>query len=294
MSQQRRRERGRVKPPRPEKPAPKHTEDEYAYAPVKPVNRKKLVLQLLTVAAVALAVAIGLSIFFKVDTISVSGLDKYSYDSVSQASEIQIGDSLLFFSRAEVSSKIMQALPYIKSVRIGITLPGTVNIAVEEVMVVYSAQDTAGNWWLISAAGTVLEKTDGATANASTTIVGVTLVNPTPGAAAVAAEETADTGTPVTVTGADRLAAALAVAQMLEKNEILGEYTHLDVTSPYNIQLWYGTDYCVVLGDSTQLDVKIACMKSAMKKVLDDYPPGSLDLSDVDNPEGFPYSEFDK
>lgn len=292
MTHERKRGKGSTNRTQPEKPAAKKRGEGGSYSPVKPFNRKKLMLQLVTVAAVAVAIAIGLSIFFKVDTISVSGLEKYNYETVREASGILEGDSLVFFSRAEVSSKIMQALPYVKSVRIGITLPGTVNIVVEEVAVTYAIADTQGMWWLISAQGTVLDYADAAMVNEITTITGVQLSEPEIGESAVAAESIADPNKPVTVTGADRLSAALGIMQALEKNEILGEFTSVDVTSPVDLQLWYGKDFQFCLGDSSELNLKLAYVKAALPKILEDYPPGSLDVSNAVNSGGFPFAEF--
>lgn len=292
MTNQRKRVPGAgVKRP-PEKPTAKRTEEEQIYNRPKPINRKKLALQLLTVAAVALAIAIGLSIFFKVDTVSVSGLDKYNYDTVVEASGIQNGDSLLFFSRAEVSSRIRQALPYVNTVRIGITLPGTVNIVIEEVAVTYAIRDTQDRWWLISAGGTVVEKTDSLTADRHTMIEGVRLETPSVGVAARAEEVTESTDVPVTVTGTDRLNVALSILQGLEKNELLGEFTVINVDSPYNLQLWYGSSYQFKLGDSTDLNRKLAYVKGALPKILSDYPAGTLDVSNPDDSGGIPFTEF--
>ena len=281
MAERKRRVPGQRKHPEPEKNPPKREEEELVYTPAKPFHRKKLLLQLLTVAAVAVAVCVGLSIFFKVDTVEISGLEKYSYDTVAGASEIHTGDSLLFFSRAEVSSKILQSLPYVKSVRVGITLPGTVNIVIEEVDVTYSLQDRAGNWWLISSGGMVLEKTDGATATACTVIEGITLKNPVEGEQAEAVEPgSQDPDIPVTVTGADRLAAALTVLQALEKNEMFGLFTSVNAENIYDLRLWYGTDYQFKLGDSSQMVLKLAYVESALPDILADYPSGTLDVSD--------------
>ena len=294
MANERRRVPGKTAKRPPEKPVPKRVEEDEAFTPAKPINRKKLALQLTTVAAVALAIAIGLSIFFKVDTISVSGLDKYNYNTVAEASGIQKGDSLLFFSRAEVSSKIRQALPYVNTVRIGITLPGTVNIVIEEVAVAYALQDTQGLWWLISASGTVVEQADSLANTKYTVVEGVRLQSPAVGKAAVAAEKNAEgTDTPVTVTGADRLAAALAILQAMEKNEILGEFTQVDVTSPYALRLWYGSSYEFKLGNTTDLDLKLAYVKSALPKILADYPPGTLDVSNPADSGGIPFTQFE-
>lgn len=293
MAEQKRTKSGQKKVTEPEKQTSTYEDEEVVYTVATPFNRSKLLLQLITVAAVALAICIGLSIFFKVDTISVSGLGKYQYNTVAEASEIQVGDSLLFFSRAEVSSKILRSLPYVKSVRVGITLPGTVNIVIEEVQVSYSIQDENSQWWLMSADGKILEKTDAVTASECPTIVGVQLKKPAVGEKAVAADiQSEEGGAIVTVTGTDRLKAAISILQAMEKNELLGDLTTVDVTSPYDLQLWRGDDYRFKLGDTTQLVLKLAYIKSVLPQILSDYPAGTLDVSDPTDSEGFPFTEW--
>ena len=46
---------------------------EINYTQPRPFYRNRLIVQLLSVAAVALALTIGMSIFFKVDTVTVTG-----------------------------------------------------------------------------------------------------------------------------------------------------------------------------------------------------------------------------
>ena len=294
MNEHERREPGRKRKPEPKKAPPKREREDVVFTPAKPFHRKKLIVQLLTVVAVAVAACVSLSIFFKVDTVSISGMEKYNYDTILEASQIQEGDSLLFFSRAEVSSKILQALPYVKSVRVGIELPGTVKIDIQEVQIVYSVQDVKGNWWLISSTGAVLDQTDAAAAAEYTVIQGVVLQNPEVGQQAVASESSvSNMENPVTVTGADRLNAALAVMQAMEKNEILNQFSLVDVTRIYDLRLWYGSDYQFKLGEGTDLNLKLAYVKSVLPEILADYPAGTLDVSDPKNPNGFAFKEFD-
>ncbi len=238
----------------------------------KPFRRSRLYLQLVTIFAVALAFCLGISIFFKVETITVSGAERYSAWTVAEASGIQTGDSLLFFGRAGAMTKIKQTLPYVKNIRIGITLPGTVNIMIEEVPAVYSIKASDGNWWLMTASGKLIEQTNGITAGECTAIDGVLLDSPVAGQQAAAWEQPQDTdpeGQPVQLAArnADRLAAALTIAQQLERNEILGEAASIHVASLQDIRLWYGSRYEVKLGDSTELDLKIAAMKSAIAQM---------------------------
>lgn len=235
----------------------------------RPFRSNRLYLQLLTLLAVALAFCLGISVFFKVDTITVSGNDRYSEWTVAQASGIQEGENLLFFGRAGAMAKIKQALPYVKTIRIGITLPGTVNIMIEEVPVVYAIKSRDGSWWLITSDGRLMEQTNGITAGECTAIEGVVLDSPVAGQQAVAWEAPAQTdadGQPVqsAAKNADLLNAALTIAQQLERNEILGEAASIHVDSLQNLRIWYGSRFEVKLGELADMREKIAAVKVAI------------------------------
>lgn len=271
---------------RTQKPQPRNTAPEVVITQPKPFHRRRLLMRLLTIFAVVIAIVLGLSIFFKIDTVTVTGTQKYSAYTVSQASGLETGDSLLFFGRAGAAGKIIRQLPYIKSVRFRIDLPGTVNIIVEESPVAYSIQDTRGNTWVITSAGRVVEQ--GEYPNA-TKILGVTLDAPQAGELAVAAENQTD-GI-VTTTGADRLRVALEICTQLEANEILGAMASMDVSKLQSIELWYGQQYQVKLGNSDRLDYKIAMTKSAIAQ-MSSYQTGILDASFTTYPESVGYMPF--
>ena len=135
---------------------------EIQYTQPKPFFRNRLIVQLLSITAVVLAVTIGISIFFKVDTVTVTGAAKHSALTIAEASGVESGDSLLFFGRARAASKIKMELPYVDTVRFEVKLPGTVNIIVEEKMVAYALQAADGSWWMMTADGMIAEKTDAA------------------------------------------------------------------------------------------------------------------------------------
>lgn len=258
---------------------------EVIYTPAKPLNRNRLLLRLATVVAVVLALVFGVSIFFKVKCINVSGADKYSTWSVKEASGIQEGDNLLSFGKAKAYGRIIENLPYVKSVHIGIELPDTVNIVIEEMDVVYALKDSNDSWWLMSSEGRLVERTDSAGAGACTQIKGVVLDAPQVGAQAKAWEKSVDptdpTAVPETVRGADRLNTALDILQYMEDCEIIGEVASIDVSDLGNLELWYGQQYRVKLGDTTQLRYKIQCMDGAIngETQLKDYDSGVLDIS---------------
>lgn len=273
----------------------KNSGGEIVYTQPKPFRKNRFFLQLATVVAVVLALVFGLSIFFKVEQVTVSGAEKYSEWDVKEASGIREGDTLLTLSRATIGGKIITKLPYIDRVRIGIKLPNTVNIAIEELDVVYAIADDAGGWWLMNAAGRIVDTTTAGQSVAYTQILGVVLTSPQIGMQAVAAEPVPETSgeetVPTTVSASQQLNAALSVLQSLEESGIIGDAASVDVTKIADIEMWYGNRYQVHLGDSTKLTYKIRYMKAAIEE-MGQYQSGELDVSFTIWPDQVGYTPF--
>ena len=267
--------------------SPKRYTQPVVYTQPKVFNRNRLLLQLLIICASVLAMVLAMSVFFKVDVIKVSGAKAYSEWDVREASGIEIGDNLLTFSEPRASGQIQAKLPYVNEVRIGIKLPDTVIIYIEELEVAYAAKCSNGIWWLITSEGRVVEQIDDVRAESYTKIEGITLDNPVVNESAVALEDSPQGVDPsqsteetqvVTVTNAQRLSAALTILQALENNGIVGEAASVNVTNLNAIVLWYGTRFQVNLGDISNVDVKIAWMNTAIGQ-LSEYDRGILDVS---------------
>ena len=268
-----------------------------AYTQPKPFNLNKFLLELAVVVAIVVAIVLGLSVFFKVEHVVVYGNHAYSAWTVQEASGIEGGENLLTFGRPRACGKIITALPYVEDVRIGIKLPDTVNIYITEYDVAYAISTDDGTWWLMTSDGKMVEQIDSGTAQNYTKVLGVELNGPTVGSKAVAMEEfvpeaetTSQSSTEVTspiptVTGADRLRAALQILKSLENNEIVGEAASVNVSNLKNIELMYGQRYQVKLGDSNQMDKKIYQMKRAILQ-FNDYQTGILDVSYTTWPDG--------
>ena len=266
------------------------------YTQPQSFNRDRLILELISVMAVVAALILGMSVFFKVKTITVAGAETYSTWAVQEASGIKEGDNLLTFSKTRARAKILANMAYVDSVRIGIKLPDTVIIYVEELDVAYAIKSGDGDWWLINSSGKVVEQVTQRQAENYTQVLGVTLDSPQPTRQGVAMElpaETSETGEliPVTVTGAQRLATALQILKALEDNDIVGDAKSVDVTQLNEILLWYGSRYEVHLGDNTKLDYKIACMNDAILQ-MSDYQTGILDISFTTWPDQVGYTPF--
>ncbi len=279
------------------------------YTQPKVFNRNRLLVQLTGIVAVVLALVLCLSIFFRVETITVSGANAYSAWAIREASGIEEGDYLMTFSKSRACAKIKAELPYVDTVRIGIKLPDTVNIVIEEIDVVYAVQDQNDAWWLMTSEGLVMEQSDAAQAGGYTKITGVKLNSPEPEKQASAYQELLSTPsepqedateagteesqpTPLIVSEQQKLNAALEILQALELNEVVGEAASVDVSDLSRIVLWYGTRYQVNLGDTGNMDYKIACLKYTVSS-LSDYDSGELDISFTTWPDKVTYTPFD-
>lgn len=285
---------------RPKQPAPA-----IIYTQPAAFNRNRLLIQLITVTAVVLALVIGLSVFFKVEHIYVSGAKVYRESSITEVCGISKGDNLLTFSHARSAALIQANRPYVREVRFGIKLPDTVNIIIEEDDVVYAIKDQTGQYWLMNSAGRVVEHTNSTKISNHTEIRGVRLDNPVPNERGVALEnapaaeenataaegETEASSVPVTTTGAQRLDAVLQILKALEENDIVGSAASVDVSRIDDIILWYGSRYQVNLGDNTRLEHKIACMNAVITQ-MSEYQSGVLDCSFTIWPNQVGYTPF--
>lgn len=280
--------------------APKASPQDVVYTAPEPVNRKKLILYIATAVAVVLALFMACSIFFKVDKVTISGNRKYDDWTVFEASGIEKGDSLLTFGRSKACAQIAQKLPYVKIVRVGITLPDTVNIYIEELDVVYSAQDGSGNWWLLTSDGRVVEKTTEEKAKKNTKIHGVLLDDPVAGKKAKALEIMARTmdqdDDPVVITNQDRLNTALTIAYELERRGVMNALSIINVENISAIELWYGATYQIKLGNAGEMDKKLDLMKATIEKREADGATegGILDITLEIYPDGVGFEAFEE
>ncbi len=296
----------------PEKRERKLKDSDVIYTPPKPFHRTKFILHMLTITAVVIAIVFGMSIFFKVGEVLVSGGSKYSANDVTEAAGVEMGSNLISVSRAQISGNIISKLPYVDKVRVGINLPDTVIIEITELDVVYAVEDDDGEWWFMNDQGRIIQKTDKVTAEGYTRVLGVKIEPPQVGQQAVAKEAepeltmeetTGETGgisgtdvitPPAAMTGtpeAEKLSIVLTILQELSTNSISGDIDSVDVTNSTAIELSYDERFKVNLGDLSRLSYKISALKATVNK-MESYESGHLDLSFTNWPDKVGYTPF--
>lgn len=88
--------------------------------------------KLLCALAVVIALTIGATVFFQVETIAVTGNSRYTQQEVIDASGIQIGDNLYRMNKYQIGNQVLGQLPYVEKILIRRSLPSTIVITVSE------------------------------------------------------------------------------------------------------------------------------------------------------------------
>lgn len=229
-------------------------------------------LRPLSLLLAAGAVVAALTMFFKVETIQVTGASRYQAADIIAASGVEPGDNLVLLDRYRVSQRIYTALPYVTDVQPRPKFPSTLEIEVTETRVAAAIQG-AGGWWLLSTGGKILEAADGSLAAEYPQITGVQAVDPAVSTALVLPEDAAIT--------AQRLQELLAV---LDAQEALPLVDSIDCTSPRELVLRYDGRFRVEMFYDADLDFKITCLLSAVDK-LEPNQKGTLRMTMSDDYE---------
>lgn len=197
--------------------------------------------KLLSVAVICTAIVLALTLFFRVETITVSGQRRYTEDQIREASGVESGDNLYLLNKHEVAARITQALPYVESIRINRKLPDTLRIEVRECGPPMAlVQD--GFAWLISPQGKILEQAEESAAGGYASITGCQLLAPAVGEAIALATEYAAQQSSLL-----DLLAALDSAGLTENVDAirLDDLSDLkmDYIGRFTVRMAYGADY---------------------------------------------------
>ena len=143
--------------------------------PKKRRGRFRGLYKVLSILIVAAAVVMACVVFFRVNSIEVTGNVRYTAVEIIEASGIQMGDNLIALPRSRISAAIRAQLPYVENVALGKSLPDGVILKVTE-RVAAASVDSAEGRWLISAQGKLLETDIGGIQTIQ--ITGLTAVGP--------------------------------------------------------------------------------------------------------------------
>lgn len=211
------------------------------------------------------AIVAAMAVFFKVETIEVTGNSRYTAQEIADSGGLQVGDNLFLINKFKASEAITQSLPYISSVRISRKLPDTLCIAVEENGAL-CAIETASGYWLMSSTGKLVEQTEAG--EDATVITGLSPMDPAVGQMLqVPEEETAAKD------------ALLQLLPALESREALKRCSSIDLQGAGDMVLRFDGRFDVLLERDADFGYKLDCLLAVVDSKLEPNEKGTIDLT---------------
>lgn len=226
-----------------------------------------LLTRLFAVVVIAALVTFGITLFFRVETIQISGLEHIQAQQVLDASGLQYGDSMLLVNKSQIASRLKVQLPYIQEVRIHRQLPGTIRLELTEAMPVAVVVSDTGEYWLMSRDGTLLEQIPASQTEGYMMISGLSVLSPDAGQMPELAEE-----------DSQKLSAMLELVSALSELELDPPVTGIDLGELFDIDLYCSDRFQIRLGSMTDLDYKLRYLCSAVEQLSADQS-GIIDLT---------------
>ena len=223
--------------------------------------------KLLSVVVISGAIVAALTLFFKVETITVSGTTEYSSEEIITASGVKQGDNLFLLNKYEIYESILEKLPYVSSVSISRKLPDTLLIEVTDSNQGGVIEDH-GTYWVLSAEGKLLGKR--AEAGRGALITGLTLAEPEVGKKAAVEE------------GQERaLEQLLDLLAALEEKGMLQGVGSFDFSQESVISIKYADRYVVKFPYGADFPYKLTRLGQVIERLEEqgDQRAGVLDLT---------------
>ena len=230
-------------------------------------TQSSVIGKLLIMLAVVAAIVLGVAIFFQVRVVDVQGNRIYSDEQIAEASQVEPGDNLVMVNRAAVTGNIEANLPYVQKVSVGLILPDTVVILVEESDIAGLVTADVGTTWYVNSNGRVLGSTAGGFNGQIVELTGFSITAPVPGQSAVATEGMQE-----------NMQAALSVLAAMEGTGLIGQITAVDASKSFDLHLLCGEQYDIMLGGTDELDYKVWYLQEVLN-TLDTYQTGIIDVT---------------
>ncbi len=227
---------------------------------------RMLAYTLLLLCFAGAAVALSLTVFFRIGTITVTGSSVYAKDDIETAAGVHLEDNLFLTNTDAAAKKITAALPYAGKAVITRKLPGTLIIEITDTAAL-AALDSENGYILIDENGKVLS------ANAAELSDDIAYVKGLTPSKAVLCE---------TLAFADPASGdALLALLKAVKNAGLTAVTEIDLKKLSAVTLLYDDRITLKAGTMTDIEQKMKRAAKAIKDQEERNPAirGTLDLT---------------
>ncbi len=256
------------------------SEEKYLYAEKTIFNKRKKSYVRIAVVIFALIIALLLLYFaaralFRVDGYTVEGNYRYTSDEIIHACGIDRGRFMFTFSASDVEAHIEKECPYVKKAILTRDYPSNLNIYIEEHTPQYYTC-AVGKYIVFSSELKVLEVSD---ENSWDSLIYFELPQ-----ISVALE-----GEVIELSASINIEYITEFISALSKYDSDREIKRVSLTESYSIKLYCGEGYEVLLGKSSEMELKL----NTLSKMLDsdrlkENPRAKIDLTNPKEPSFVP------
>ena len=226
-------------------------------------GRFAFLYRLLTFLVICGAVVAALALFFKVETIEVTGVERYSQQEIVDACGIQTGSNLFLMDKYEAATRITSQLSYVERVQITRRLPSTLCIHVTECTST-AAIEQDGRTWLVSGSGKIVDTAAGP--GKCCLITGLALSQPQVGMT-LAPQEGSDTA----------CRQLLELIKALRDREMLSDAQEIHLEDPSVLTMRYLDRFTVTLPWGADMEYKMDYLLAVVER-LEDNEKGAINM----------------
>lgn len=236
-------------------------------------TRRKIFYIGLFLVLITVFSAVCFVVFFKINTIEVEGVSRYTEEQIIEALNVEYGTNLYSFSATDKEKELVLELPYLNKVIIERDLPSTIVVHVEEKKPDMYVE-ISGDKYLLTDNMQILEYTDD-----SSKYYGLLKLRMDPETVGrcIVGEKLlfADVRT------GDVIAQAFSD---IRAASITSRITYIDANNRFGIYIGIDGKYDVYMGDIDEFDTKLAFAMGIVEELAtlsSDEQHGSIDVSEI-------------
>ncbi len=210
-------------------------------------------------------ITLSVTVFFNVDTITVTGIERYTAEQIIAQSGMKVGNNLFRINTGKGEEKLLQGFKDIDAVTVERKFPNELKIEVTESVPTYFFEN-GDRTILLSAGGRVL-RTDATAEEIKSIIRLVGFV-----------EEEFAVGDFLDSQKDEKYGILDKLMTVLAENE-LGDITQVDLTSEVDLSVLYQDRVKIRLGSMSELSYKVKFAKHVLDNELESTEEGLVDVS---------------
>ena len=151
-------------------------------------RRKGLFFALLATLLIAVSVVGACTVFFQVETVTVTGNERYSEQQILDVASVEMGANMILTPSEQIAQRIYDGLPYIHEVQVHKRFPTTIRLEITECQPA-AVITGAASAWLVDANGKLLEAADDTMKQEYPNVTGLELLEPKQGKQAATTDD---------------------------------------------------------------------------------------------------------